>query len=270
MPPKRHTNSKPRENQIDEVYECDVIAQLRQQVGMLTQQIVALTAQKWRPNPQEAEEESNGDEALFILIQHRQGEAVNANQTIHRGREEDKRKEMMSLNLERQDIDKKWLEFCAVGFLKDFSSVSSVNKRLMDRGFQITSVHLSGKAILWKFESDIDCMGFIKNRFFLDDTFISMEKWTDHVQIQAKPVWITFSGVPIRCWNESVFLKLGKLVGKVLLIEKDTLLRRRMDRGKMLISLHEDQLCFQKLQVKEGNKVFIVSFEKDPTPTPFD
>ncbi|KAI9169627.1 hypothetical protein LWI28_015218 [Acer negundo] len=63
----------PHENQIDEVYELDVIAQLRQQVGTLTQQIAVLTAQKWRPNRQKAEEESDSDEALFIPLQHRQG-----------------------------------------------------------------------------------------------------------------------------------------------------------------------------------------------------
>ncbi|KAI9176259.1 hypothetical protein LWI28_000501 [Acer negundo] len=73
VPPKRRTNSNPRENPIDEVYEHDVIAQLRQQVGTLTQQITSLTAQKWRPNPQEAKEESDSDEALFIPLEHRQG-----------------------------------------------------------------------------------------------------------------------------------------------------------------------------------------------------
>ncbi|KAI9198002.1 hypothetical protein LWI28_008392 [Acer negundo] len=59
MPPKRSANLNPRENPIDEVYERYVIAQLWQQVQTLTQQIVELTAQKWRPNPQEADEESN-------------------------------------------------------------------------------------------------------------------------------------------------------------------------------------------------------------------
>ncbi|KAI9199104.1 hypothetical protein LWI28_027611 [Acer negundo] len=59
MPPKRRADSNPRENPIDEVYERDVIAQLRQQVETLAQQIAALTTQKWRPNPEEVEEESN-------------------------------------------------------------------------------------------------------------------------------------------------------------------------------------------------------------------
>ncbi|KAI9157049.1 hypothetical protein LWI28_016073 [Acer negundo] len=64
MPPKRHANSNPRENPIDEIYERDAIAQLRQQVETLTQQIAVLTAQKWRPNPQEVEDES--DHSLFF------------------------------------------------------------------------------------------------------------------------------------------------------------------------------------------------------------
>ncbi|KAI9170375.1 hypothetical protein LWI28_027004 [Acer negundo] len=59
MPPKRRTNSNPWENPIDGVYERDVIAQLWQQVETLMEQVEELMTQKWKPNPQEVEEESN-------------------------------------------------------------------------------------------------------------------------------------------------------------------------------------------------------------------
>ena len=59
-------------------------------------------------------------------------------------------------------------------------------------------------------------------------------------------------------------------MGEVLLIEQDTISRRRMDRGKVLVSLYDDQLVCNKVKVIEGNKSFVVSMEKDSTPADFD
>ncbi|KAI9198191.1 hypothetical protein LWI28_011689 [Acer negundo] len=69
---------------------------------MLTQQIAELTAQKWRPNPHEAEEEFDSDEVLFIPLPHRQ-----------RGLTSDKsRRWESSLFVEfEEDIQEQFIEF---------------------------------------------------------------------------------------------------------------------------------------------------------------
>ena len=59
-----------------------------------------------------------------------------------------------------------WLRRCAVGVLKTFSKVDSVNDRLESRGFKFTSHFVGTKSVLWCFESEIDKEGFINNRFF--------------------------------------------------------------------------------------------------------
>ena len=48
----------------------------------------------------------------------------------------------MSLILGTMVSDRKWLAMSAIGVLKDFFSVSRVQKRLIDRGFRFTTRYL--------------------------------------------------------------------------------------------------------------------------------
>ncbi|KAK3230413.1 hypothetical protein Dsin_002294 [Dipteronia sinensis] len=127
-----------------------------------------------------------------------------------------------------------WLSRCAVGTLREFTDVSSVNGQLRSRGFSFSSMYLWDKCILWVFESEFEREGFIYNRFFWDDKFSSMVRWSDSFNPQSCLAWIDCFGVPLRFWNVAFFNKIGWLLGEPLMVEEDTLLKKRFDRGRVL------------------------------------
>ena len=92
----------------------------------------------------------------------------------------------MSISWKSLRSNEEWLSRCAIGILKDFSSVSSVNSRLSSRDFPFSSHYLGDKSILWCFESSMDKEGFIKNRFFWGDCFSSMIGWSDKMVPKGK------------------------------------------------------------------------------------
>ena len=74
MPPRRRANfPNAREAPVDEVYECDEIAQLRQQVEALTHHMATMTQQhQGVPNSPSADEDSNDEDNPFAPFQLRQ------------------------------------------------------------------------------------------------------------------------------------------------------------------------------------------------------
>ncbi|KAK3218944.1 hypothetical protein Dsin_012914 [Dipteronia sinensis] len=165
-------------------------------------------------------------------------------------------------------LEANWLSKCAVGVLKGFDNVSSVNYRLINRGVSFSASYLGDKFILWKFESEDDCLDFINNRFYWDDCFSLMEKWWFSLIARARPVWINFSGVPLSCWNSEFFMKLGRLIGHPLAIHEGTLLRRRLDIGRLLVLIPFGFRCPSKIKVAGGYKSFILIVEEDISQVP--
>ncbi|KAK3169193.1 hypothetical protein Dsin_000183 [Dipteronia sinensis] len=144
-------------------------------------------------------------------------EVVKGNQRKLQVNEEEKEEKGLTLVLNRDITDRRWLDCCAVGELRTFACIDRVTKRLNDRGFSFTS-----------------------------------------------------RGVPMCCWNERFFKKVGNLLGEFLLIEEDTAQRRGLDRGKILVTMHVDQPCPKRVQIVEGLWSFFISIEKEDSPVAFD
>ncbi|KAK2652393.1 hypothetical protein Ddye_012249 [Dipteronia dyeriana] len=167
-----------------------------------------------------------------------------------------------------QNNEDEWLSRCVIGILKYFANVESVNLRLSSRGFSFSSTYLGDKLVLWCFDLDLERDGFVKNRFFWDDRFSPMAKWSSKFTPQACMVLIRCEGVPMRFWKEDFFMKLGWLLGEPLMIEEDTVMKRRFDRGNFLLLVPKDLACPDKeksilyvrgkpkAKVKGGNHAF--------------
>ena len=87
------------------------------------------------------------------------------------------KKNILSMSWDTNIYDDNWLNKCAVGVLKKFANVSSVNHRLSLRGFSFSSVYLGDKSIVWCFDSKDDREAFVSNNFFWEDCFSSMLRW---------------------------------------------------------------------------------------------
>ncbi|KAK1582334.1 hypothetical protein Q3G72_014056 [Acer saccharum] len=159
-----------------------------------------------------------------------------------------------------------WLRKCAVGVLNRFSSISRVNNHLEERDFAFSSTFLGGRRILWQFESEVECEGLIRNSFFWTDCFRSMEKWSDMLKYDVRTVWVDLWGIPLSCWNKEFFYSLGRSLGDPLLLDEDTLRRRRLDRGRMLVALPLDKTVPNKIKSMINGEVVYVALVEDKNP----
>ncbi|KAK4844424.1 hypothetical protein QYF36_020122 [Acer negundo] len=131
------------------------------------------------------------------------------------------------------------------------------------RGFHFQSSYIGGKFILWRFQSAYDCDGFINNKFFWANSYMSMSKWSSRKISKLHPEWISLGGVLLNVWNEYVFKQIGGMLREVLLIDDEDSKRVRLDRVRMLVCLPYGCSLPQKIIVYDGNKTFDVFVEKD-------
>ncbi|KAI9186510.1 hypothetical protein LWI28_017996 [Acer negundo] len=76
-------------------------------------------------------------------------------------------------------------------------------------------------------------------------------------------------GVPISCWGESFFIKLGNQIGTTVFIEYDTCKGKRLDRGKIQVILPQAWAKDVQINITMEEKIFTVHIEIDPKPVSF-
>ncbi|KAK3206386.1 hypothetical protein Dsin_020432 [Dipteronia sinensis] len=186
-------------------------------------------------------------------------DVVTRNQKCIAGNVADVGENVINMTWNSGNNEEEWLSRCAVGTLREFTDVSSINGRLRSRGFSFSSMYLWDKCILWVFESEFEREGFIYNRFFWDDKFSSMMRWSDSFNPQSRLAWIDCFGVPLRFWNVAFFNKIGWLLDEPLMVEEDTLLKKRFDRGRVLVLIPLNQSCHNKIKVMAaGLRVYVL------------
>ncbi|KAK1577399.1 hypothetical protein Q3G72_021458 [Acer saccharum] len=191
------------------------------------------------------------------------------NQQRRAQHEEDKPQDkVMSWN--EKGSSEEWLNRCAVGIMKEFASTTSVNQRLGSRGFSFTSSYVGEKSILWCFKSVKERDDFMRNRSLCDDVFSSMSRWSNAIVPKSRLVWINCIGVPLSAWSLPFFMQLRKNIGNPLLVEDDTLSRKRLDRGKFLVLIPVDKSGPWKIRVVTGEaSSFMVRLKEDSSPVDF-
>ncbi|KAK1556793.1 hypothetical protein Q3G72_012171 [Acer saccharum] len=163
----------------------------------------------------------------------------------------------------RNQRDSEWLKKCAVGVLKVFSNVSFVNSKLSTRGFSFSSVFLGEKCVLWFFDMVVERDGFIRNKFFWEDCFVSMQSWTDSFLPKFRLAWVNCTGVLLSCWCPALFMKLGWMIDEPLMVDEEISRNKRLDRGRLLIIVNQDQTISAKVLVKTDQGSFNVHIKEE-------
>ncbi|KAK3227438.1 hypothetical protein Dsin_007300 [Dipteronia sinensis] len=174
-----------------------------------------------------------------------------------------------SMSWDMKSEDTEWIGQCAVGVLKRFSNISNVNTKLYNMGFRFFSTYLGDKCIIWEFETEADCEDFIKQSFFWAECFSSMLRWADVAAPKSRMVWINCVGIPLRCWCEEFFKKIGWTLGEPLLIDEDTRIRNTLERGRILILTPFGVTNPNKIKVIEWSHSFEILIEEEATPVNF-
>ncbi|KAK1572422.1 hypothetical protein Q3G72_032449 [Acer saccharum] len=162
--------------------------------------------------------------------------------------------------------DASWLSKCAVGTLMRFDKVSKVNQHLANRGITFNSLYIGEKFILWRFNSEQDCEFFIKNSFIWEDSFLSMEQWSSSMVASSRLAWINIMGVPLCHWNSEFFIQMGNEIGESLLVDDDTLFKRKLFKGRVLVLIKQGIPCPKFIIVNGKVGKIQLTMEEENTP----
>ncbi|KAK3221459.1 hypothetical protein Dsin_008484 [Dipteronia sinensis] len=186
------------------------------------------------------------------------------------GRDEERwvseNKNLVRVKWESNLKSEKWLSKCSIGGLRSFSNVERVNSRLAYMGFAFSRAYVGDKMILWRFDSEMDCVGFIRNRFFWADSFEWMKEGTSELVPRYPLSWIEVLRVPLGCWNESFFMKISGIYGEALMVDKNTSKRKRFDKGRVLVLASKRSHCPEYVEIMLDGKLFVVSLKLDEAP----
>ncbi|KAK3230290.1 hypothetical protein Dsin_002171 [Dipteronia sinensis] len=109
-----------------------------------------------------------------------------------------------------------------------------------------------------------------KEMYFCWDKDQKKDDWLDGWSMEVTPhsrlAWVRIMGVPLDYWHEELFLKNGRVIGVLCLVESGTLKRRRLDTGKLLISVPYGHSCPEFIRMVHGGKQFTVSLMEDRSP----
>ncbi|KAK2654101.1 hypothetical protein Ddye_013957 [Dipteronia dyeriana] len=94
---------------------------------------------------------------------------------------------------------------------------------------------------------------------------VALLGWCDSFISKARLVWINIVGVPLKVWCSSFFMRLRGVFGDPLYVEEDSVMRRRLDRGRVLMLVPHESLCPKKIKVLMEGDSFLVRLHEDPT-----
>ncbi|KAK3200495.1 hypothetical protein Dsin_023910 [Dipteronia sinensis] len=163
---------------------------------------------------------------------------------------------VVSIHWKSSQITGEWLDKCVVGELTEFKSVIQVFNRLQNRGIAFSPYYLGNKTILWAFESFSEAETFARSRFLWDDCFNSVNSWSMENNTFTRLAWFDFTWVPLNCWCKEFFKTIGGSFGEVVPVEEETLLRKRLDRGRVLIIMPQEKASRESVHVKEDRFFF--------------
>jgi len=106
------------------------------------------------------------------------------------------------------------------------------------------------------------------NRVWFDSLFVSLKPWTKMVVASHKVVWVKCYGLPIYLWNEECFRRVIGEAGKLMSIDKSTLMwdNLKFARLQVRIENHRYVRFVKKLRINE-HMLSILHEEDHPVST---
>ncbi|KAK3219399.1 hypothetical protein Dsin_013369 [Dipteronia sinensis] len=80
---------------------------------------------------------------------------------------------------------------------------------------------------------------------------------------QSRLVWVSYWGIPLSCWTQEFFNNLGWLIGELVLIDKETLLKNSLHKGRMMVLVPQSTDCSCKIKVSGEYMSFVVKVEEE-------
>ncbi|GMI95276.1 hypothetical protein HRI_003196900 [Hibiscus trionum] len=132
----------------------------------------------------------------------------------------------------------KWLELCLVGQVKSMYDADCVQQALRADGFKVDICSWSGFYVIIRFEEVEQISIFWDLRSSLISTWFSDIDFLDNFKKEKKlKVWVCMEGLPLHLWDDQVFQLIGRQIGTVVKIDKETSKKTKLDVARVLIAV---------------------------------
>ncbi|KAK8630039.1 hypothetical protein V6N13_078850 [Hibiscus sabdariffa] len=105
---------------------------------------------------------------------------------------------------------------------------------------------------LYKFHEDLHWS-------YLKEVFEEVEPWTEAYRIPKRVTWIQVSGIPLHCWNDTIFNRIAIVWGSLLALGENANQSIDCDKITMLISTRLRENLTKVIELEVGRESFLIN-----------
>ncbi|WJX40939.1 hypothetical protein P8452_28362 [Trifolium repens] len=154
--------------------------------------------------------------------------------------------------------DRVWARKGLIGMVKNIDEVPLIQQKILDVGITtVKIIPMGGKKVFIQPLEDEDLWDLVKDaeEFYW---FVNIKEWNPKEISSDRSIWIRVYGVPVHAWRENFFKRILECTGEVIVLDDDTLKKRRFDYARVLIRTSALSFINQVEKVKIDEDFFVV------------
>jgi hypothetical protein len=167
-------------------------------------------------------------------------------------------REWRGLSFETVEEDRVWARKGLIGMVKNIDEVPLIQQKILDVGITtVKIIPMGGKKVFIQPLEDEDLWDLVKDaeEFYW---FVNIKEWNPKEISSDRSIWIRVYGVPVHAWRENFFKRILECTGEVIVLDDDTLKKRRFDYARVLIRTSALSFINQVEKVKIDEDFFVV------------
>ncbi|WJX17882.1 hypothetical protein P8452_07743 [Trifolium repens] len=188
------------------------------------------------------------------------GEGQRNSTTNNSQKTHEAKREWRGLSFETNEEDRAWARKGLIGLVKHVDEVPLLQQKILDIGITtVKIIPMGGRKVFLQPVEDEDLSELIKDaEEFFNHWFVKIKEWSPKEVSSDRAIWIRLYGVPVHAWRENFFKKMLELTGEVIVMDDDTINKRRFDYARVLIRTSALSFINQLEKVKIDEDVFVV------------
>ncbi|XXG45435.1 hypothetical protein AAC387_Pa02g0518 [Persea americana] len=95
---------------------------------------------------------------------------------------------------------------------------------------------LGGEMLLLSFSNLEEALPKLESlELELSELFLSLERWKPGIIHTTRTLWVKCYGVPLHAWDESTFMSIGRKIGEVIQVAKETIEKSSLENGRVFL-----------------------------------
>ncbi len=168
------------------------------------------------------------------------------------------------IELVTPEANKAWLKRSLVGVMKKIEQVPKIHDIVADLGW-ICETRILGRGLVWMEFDTMQEYTKAQNdaQIGVHKLFTKVVPWSNDLEDKGRCVWVQCTGIPVHTWGVDTFHRIGAAIGKLVVIDDCTLIRKRMDVARLLVATNHSRVDMEVVGRLQG-KEFIIRYMEEP------